>query len=229
MPIEIEQYEIDVQMLMRGLVHELRNPLSAILTASSLLPETATLDEESVMLLDVVRKESRRMNRILTEFSTFVKPPKPNFQNCDLALLTREVIQIWRRDSLELATEIEVSEKLPPTFSVWADPNLVQQSLTHLWNNAVEALPHGGNIELNGQIEGGHAHLRICDNGEGLNSQSQEKAFQPFFSTKGSATGLGLSIARMAVRACGGDCRMENVEGGVCAILELPLASENNA
>ncbi|HEX8463105.1 MAG TPA: histidine kinase dimerization/phospho-acceptor domain-containing protein, partial [Abditibacterium sp.] len=56
--------EIDVNALMRGLVHELRNPLSAIITASSLLLPAENMDEEAVMLLDVVQKEARRMNRI---------------------------------------------------------------------------------------------------------------------------------------------------------------------
>jgi nitrogen-specific signal transduction histidine kinase len=69
-----EYLDIDVQALMRGLVHELRNPLSAILTAASLLPGAPGLDEKPECSWCRF-KEARRMNRILTEFSTFAKPP----------------------------------------------------------------------------------------------------------------------------------------------------------
>ena len=78
---------------MRGLVHELRNPLSAVLTASSLVQGGADADEETTMLLDVIQKEARRMNRILTEFSHFVKPPTPQIETFDLGAL---VCSKWR-------------------------------------------------------------------------------------------------------------------------------------
>ena len=167
------------------------------------------------------------MNRILTEFSSFVKPPKPNLQDCDCSLLAREIVQSWQSESP--ASEIAIHDDLPANLAVFADPHLIQQALAHLWNNALEALPHGGEVWLHGETKGGRAYLWICDSGAGLTPEMQEKAFQPFFSTKGAATGMGLSIARATVRVCGGDCRLENGKVGARATIELPLKAENSA
>lgn len=226
MPIEFEKYEIDVQSLMRGLVHELRNPLSAILTASTLLPELEGADEESAMLLEVVRKESRRMNRILTEFSTFVKPPKPHLEVVDLAQIARGAMTRERNEFAHLP--LSFRDEMPLHIDVMADPNLTEQALSHILNNAVEAIPQGGEIVLRSEPVGRHICLQVCDSGVGLSALALEKAFQPFFSQKPAATGLGLSIARMALRAEGGDCRIENGAVGACVTLELPLATSHS-
>jgi len=232
-----EYLDIDVQALMRGLVHELRNPLSAILTAASLLPGSTGLDEETGMLLDVVAKEARRMNRILTEFSTFAKPPKPHVDTFDFAALTRECTGGEMNDENEAS--IEIRDDLPVQLWVLGDMQLVIQALQNVLENAREALPRGGVIVLQGGQSDEHAWLSIGDSGAGLSAQSLENAFQPFYSSKGASTGLGLSIARVAMRASGGECRIENIydetssadasqgvpkatSGGAVVTLELP-------
>ena len=221
---DLQSLDIDVQVLMRGLVHELRNPLSAILTASSLLPGAPGLDEETAMLLDVVSKEARRMNRILTEFSTFAKPPKAHLEALDLVEITREVLRV----ALKTSASIEVHDDLPAQLWAIADPHATIQALEHIMENAREALPEGGHIRLAGGESQEFAWLSINDSGAGLSEAALERAFQPFFSNKPSATGLGLSIARVMLRASGGNCRIENSHdggpNGARVTVELPLA-----
>ncbi len=216
--------DIDVQALMRGLVHELRNPLSAILTASSLLPGSPGLDEETEMLLGVVTKEAKRMNRILTEFSTFAKPPKPHIETLDVAQIAREL----SRGEVEAGQFIKLRDELPPHLWALSDAHLTVQALQNILENAREALPDGGTIRLAGGHKGQNVWLSIGDSGDGLSDQSLASAFQPFYSNKGASTGLGLSIARVAVRAAGGECRIENTPGGsshgAIVTLELPSA-----
>jgi len=233
-----EYLDIDVQALMRGLVHELRNPLSAILTAASLLPGAPGLDEETGMLLDVVSKEARRMNRILTEFSTFAKPPKPHIDAFDFAVLARECLGSEGNDPGE--NPIEIRDDLPIQLWALGDVQLVLQALQNVLENAREALPLGGVIVLQGGQSGEHAWLSVGDSGAGLSAHSLQNAFQPFYSSKGASTGLGLSIARVAMRASGGECRIENIHheglpddasqgvlketsGGAVVTLELPF------
>lgn len=222
--IELEHYEIDVQALMRGLVHELRNPLSAILTASSLLEGQSQIDEEGAMLLDVVTKESKRMNRILTEFSHFVKPPKPHAETFDLALLTREVVDEMSRDGSVSGSEIV--DSLPASIMAWGDAHHVGVAIRHIIHNAAESVDAGGSIELSASHKDDMVSLAIEDNGPGLPGDAAHQAFQPFFSTKPSSTGLGLPIARMTLRASGGDVTVENREStsGVLACLVLPAS-----
>lgn len=200
---------IDVHALMRGLVHELRNPLSAILTASSLLQGGEELDEESAMLLDVVGKESRRMNRILTEFSSFVKPPTAHPEIFDVARSLRELARELQTDGT-LNPNIEVRDELPAELMVCGDIVQSEQAFTHLLVNAGQAMPGGGTLHLH--TDGGEqtAHIFLDDSGAGLSPGELQRVFQPFFSTKPAATGLGLSIADALLRASGGQVCIHN-------------------
>lgn len=226
---DYQPLDIDVQALMRGLVHELRNPLSAILTASSLLPGTQGLDEETEMLLDVVTKESKRMNRILTEFSTFAKPPKPHIETVNLAVMAREAA----RSDVKADVPIVLHDELPEHIWVSADPQLTSQALQNICENAREAMPEGGHLRLRSGENQGKVWLEVTDSGAGLSQNALANAFQPFYSNKGSSTGLGLSIARVALRASGGDCRIENAHDGgpkgATVMVELPLAQSHSA
>lgn len=221
----IDIQDIDVNALMRGLVHELRNPLSAILTASNLLQAGADLDEETAMLLEVVQKESRRMNRILLEFSAFVKPPAARPEAFDLARTVRNVVGDMRREG-SLGEKIEVRDALPENLHANGDPEHIRRAVSAILENAAEELERGGLISLQAmQPEHGIA-LAVEDSGNGLEAADLEKAFHPFYSTKPQSTGLGLSVARAAARSSGGDIRIENgANGGARVTLVLPSAA----
>ncbi|RYG71103.1 HAMP domain-containing histidine kinase [bacterium] len=202
--------EIDVNALMRGLVHELRNPLSAILTASSLLQPNQVLDEESEMLIGVVQKESRRMNRILTEFSSFVKPPVPYVENFDLAELVRDALRDLTKEE-RFSGHIAIHDELPEKLWVRGDVVQTNQVLRHVLTNASEAMQEPGKLIVK-ICQSGPSSLLIEDSGSGLTHGAAERAFQPFFSTKPASTGLGLSISRGLLRAFGGNLDVENIE-----------------
>lgn len=220
-------YEINVQALMRGLVHELRNPLSAVLTASSLVQSGPDADEETAMLLDVIEKESRRMNRILTEFSHFVKPPRPNTQSFDLGEVACATVSHLKSEGAFAGVEIEgqLSDALPVT----GDPVQTEQALRHVLENAAQALQGGGQLRLSSDQSGALGCVIIEDSGGPLAPEVIEHAFQPFFSTKPASTGLGLSIARMALRAAGGDVTLEAGADGARVQLCLPLDTQHAA
>ena len=233
--------EIDVNALMRGLVHELRNPLSAILTAATLLRPAENidenLDEESAMLLEVVEKEARRMNRILTEFSSFVKPPAPHVASFDLALLVREVARELQKETA-FGAHISIHDSLPSQLHVYGDSIQTAQALRHVLFNAAEAMERGGTLRFSARIEGEKTTICIEDSGAGLHQNALEQAFQPFFSTKPAATGLGLSIARGLIRAEGGDLQLENLDenaahlegehSGARVMIHLPTPAHAN-
>lgn len=210
---------IDVHAMMRGLVHELRNPLSAILTASSLLESGQSVDEETTMLLDVIKKESQRMNRILTEFSLFVKPPLSHPENFDIAKVLRGLLHEMQTTGA-LDSSIQLRDELPANLLVFADPVQSYQAFQHLLNNAAQSMEKGGVLTLHTkasqQNESNLSNEResvvifLEDEGAGLSETALERAFQPFFSTKPAATGLGLSIACELLGASGGGVLVEN-------------------
>lgn len=220
-----DNYEIDVQALMRGLVHELRNPLSAVLTASSLVQSGNDVDEETTMLLDVIQKESRRMNRILTEFSNFVKPPKPQTETFDLGSLVCHVAASLQSDG---AFEgVEFAERLKIPVFVQGDPAQTEAALRHILENSADALAHSGSLHVWSEEDGNQGCILIEDSGGRLSADILAQAFQPFFSTKPAATGLGLSIARITILAMDGDITIEAGENGARLRLCLPLANQS--
>lgn len=223
-PLALESYEIDVQALMRGLVHELRNPLSAVLTASSLVQGGPDVDEETSMLLDVIQKESRRMNRILTEFSHFAKPPSPHLEAFDVAALTCDVAASLQREGAFV--EVAISKHLGAPVMVTGDPDHTERALFHVLQNAAQALQGGGSLRLWAEESDGFGCVLIEDSGGALSADVLKNAFQPFFSTKPASTGLGLSIARIALRVAGGDVAIEAGQQGARLRVCLPTASD---
>jgi signal transduction histidine kinase len=229
MPPSVPHSDIDVNALMRGLVHELRNPLSAILTASSLLQSGEGIDEESAMLIDVVQKESRRMNRILTEFSSFVKPPQSHPEVFDIAKALRNLTREMQKEEA-LLPNIEIRDELPAELLVLADPVQSSQAFHHILTNAAQAMENGGTLRLLTKNEGACTIIVLEDSGAGLSEQELQRVFQPFFSTKPAATGLGLSIASGLLRASGGTVLVENRDsngasaGGARVCVQLPSA-----
>ena len=226
-PLALESYEIDVQALMRGLVHELRNPLSAVLTACSLVQGDPNTDEETAMLLDVIQKESRRMNRILTEFSHFAKPPTPNLETFDLGTMACSVVGGLKKEGA--FKNVEISEELDETLLVTGDPLHTEGALHHILENAAQALKDGGFLHLWAEKLDGHGCLLIEDSGGAVSDEVLHHAFQPFFSTKPASTGLGLPIARMALRAASGDAAIEAGANGARLRVCLPLAASSAA
>lgn len=222
-----ESYEIDVQALMRGLVHELRNPLSAVLTAGSLVQGGPDADEETTMLLEVIQKEARRMNRILTEFSHFVKPPIAQIESFDLGALVCSVTADLARDGA--FNNVEISKRMERPVGVKGDPAQTEQALRHILENAAQALEKGGSLQLWAETDDDQGCVLIEDSGGELTADILQHAFQPFFSTKPASTGLGLSIARITILAMGGDLEIEAGQNGARLRLRLPLDDEATA
>ena len=214
----------NLQALLAGITHELRNPLAAMLTAASLLQDDAGLSEESVMLLSVVRKEARRMNQIMTEFALYVKPPQPYPEDFDLAELVCEVLAELRDEGVFPAS-VTVRQELPPALRAHADKHQMHQALHRILENAAEAmasLPNGtltlrgctepkAEHQAGGEAGDGRVLLCIEDNGPGFSPEDLQRAFLPFYSTKPQSTGLGLSTAQVAVQVAGGALWLENV------------------
>ncbi len=219
-----DSYEIDVQALMRGLVHELRNPLSAVLTAGSLVQSGNEVDEETAMLLDVIQKEARRMNRILTEFSHFVKPPTPQLEVFDLGKLVCGVSSTLEHDGAFHDVDIDRRMELP--VIVVGDPTQTEQAIRHILENSAQALQAGGSLQLWAEVDDDQGCVCVEDSGGAVDADVLQHAFQPFFSTKPAATGLGLSIARITILAMGGDITLEAGAHGARLRLCLPLAAE---
>ncbi len=201
--------EPDVRSLANGLAHTLRNPLSSIMTAADLVRDDPHIGGESVMLVEIIAKESRQLNRILTDFLNYVRPRSAQPEVFDLAHALRDSVGLLRREKA-LPDSIEVRDDLPPKLPAWGDESAIRQSLHHVVKNAVEAMQGNGTLRLAGELFDKRGRVHIEDDGPGFSHESLARAFEPFYSYTPECAGLGLAVAQSNVHRAGGRISIEN-------------------
>lgn len=207
---ELEQREVDFsQKLIKVLTHEIMNSVTPIIALSKVIEDSLLEElegsarpatERADLLRSVASIQSRGSGllRFVQAYSSLTNLPRPKFRDVDVADLLKQVdalmAPVLRESGVALATELE-----EPGLSVSADPEQIQQVLLNLVKNANEALAgtSGGRVTLRAAREphGGVA-VHVADNGPGIEEAQLENIFVPFFTTKRSGTGVGLSISR---------------------------------
>lgn len=220
----------DIGTLANGMAHSIRNPLSSIITAASLVNDDPNVSEETVMLLGVITKESRHLNQILTDFLSYVRPHPSQQSRFDIGEALQATVRTLRQDGT-LSDQIIVVDELPSDLWVEGDETQIRQALWNIVRNAGEAMSGGGTLSLSGSVESGKISLSIGDTGRGFSEKELARAFDPFFSNTSEGTGLGLTVARSTLAAIEGTIRIENKpapagteRGGACIVLQLPEA-----
>lgn len=191
-----------VGRLAASVAHEVNNPLQAITLHLQLLEEE-TLSEAGRGQLIVVQQELERIRRTTQRLLDFQKP-KPGVKSTqDLGELLETVLALAARrlDQVGISVDYRVDNHLPPVMAVG---DQLQQVFLNLILNAVDAMPEGGNLQIEARQRGAEAHVTFTDNGYGIESEAVDKIFEPFFSTKQSGTGLGLAVSHGIVTEHGG-------------------------
>jgi two-component system sensor histidine kinase PilS (NtrC family) len=217
--------------LAAGLAHEIRNPLASIAGSSQLLRESPGVPgEEATALLEIIERESRRLNGLITDFLTYAGPSARNVQSVDVAGLVGDVAEAIRAGE---ARDAGVSIVLPAMreMSVEGDPEQLRQVVWNLVRNALQASPRGGRIlvDVFEQIRQGTRYVvaTVSDSGPGIAPQDLGRIFNPFFTTKGGGTGLGLSISQRIVHSHKGFIEVRSVPGkGSTFSVFLPARAE---
>ncbi|HLH06534.1 MAG TPA: ATP-binding protein [Terriglobales bacterium] len=208
--------------LSAGLAHEIRNPLASIEGATSILLREPPSEERRVEFLEIIQKECRRLNRLLTQFLNFAKPAPPEYKTIPLDQLFDSVIGLAehtvRRDQITLCKEIPEGMQ-----ALECDPEQLTQVLLNLTINAIQAMPNGGAIVLGARRHGDDILMYVRDEGSGISERDMERIFDPFFTTKESGTGLGLPVAHQIVSRQGGVLSAtRNADKGMTFTIELP-------
>ncbi|HEX9205489.1 MAG TPA: ATP-binding protein [Candidatus Deferrimicrobiaceae bacterium] len=217
--------------LAAGLAHEIRNPLASIAGSSQLLRESSGVPgEDSAALLEIIERESRRLNGLITDFLAYAGPTARNVQTVNLPGLIRDVTEATRAGE---ARDRGVSISFPAMkeLSVEGDPEQLRQVVWNLVRNALQATPPGGRILVDSfeQIRQGSRYVvaTVTDSGAGISPQDLSKIFNPFFTTKEGGTGLGLSISQRIVHYHKGFIEVRSVPGkGSTFSVFLPATPE---
>jgi two-component system sensor histidine kinase PilS (NtrC family) len=221
--------------LSASIAHEIRNPLATVTGSVEMLRQIAADDEDTRSLLDMILKESARLNRIVTDFLDFARIKQQQCQEVDLSRVGHDVVSLFEHHPARTpGSEVELHCE-PGVATVAADPGQVQQMLVNLVQNSLEALDTDqGRVSI--RIESVprayaeaklHVDVTVCDNGPGIPEATEERIGQPFFSTKKKGTGLGLAIVQRLAIAAGGSLRWRNQpEGGAAFTVRLPVYSK---
>jgi len=212
-----------VGQLSAGLAHEIRNPLASLSGAVGIMRRNPTAEEKRQECLDIMDKECRRLNNLLTSFLDFARPRPPKFLAIDIAAVLDSVISLVSHtlDQRSISLRKETAIKLPP---LECDPELLKQVLVNLVINAIQASSDGGEISIQARVRGSDLAIQVKDRGSGVITENLDKIFDPFFTTKENGTGLGLSVAYQIVEQLGGNLQAEkNADRGMTFSVLLPI------
>jgi two-component system, NtrC family, sensor histidine kinase HydH len=210
--------------LSAGLAHEIRTPLASIEGAAAIVQRMSQA-ERSHELLDIIQKESRRLNRLLTSFLDFAKPRRPDLKMVEIDDLFNSVIALARHASNNPQLELR-KDTAPGLATLECDPEQLKQVLLNLMMNAIQAMPQGGTIVLAARENGNTVTIDVHDQGCGISEDNLERVFDPFFTTKESGSGLGLSVADQIIRQHGGLLTIvRSSPQGATVRISLPLKS----
>ncbi len=216
--------------LAAGLAHEIRNPLASITGSSQMLREASDLPETSRTLLDIIARESTRLNGLISDFLAYAGPKTKHVGTVDLRATIEEVLEAVRAGEAR-EKNVSVASAAAPGLHVSGDAEQLKQVVWNLVRNAIQATPGGGTVtvELFSQIRHRqpYAVMTVSDMGPGIDSAILGKIFNPFFTSKAEGTGLGLSISQRIVHYHRGfiEVRSNPGDGSVFSVF-LPACPE---
>jgi signal transduction histidine kinase len=207
----------------RALAHELKNPLTPIAMSVELLrdargrPDFGEILDESTR---AIGEEVRRLRRIVDEFSRFARLPAPALVPTPAGELAEGLLALYPAPpGVEMVRRVE-----PGLPAVRADRDQVLQVLLNLVQNALEAMPRGGRLELAVRREGAQVVFGVSDSGPGIPADLLPRIFEPYVTTKAGGTGLGLAIAERIVVEHGGRIEASSPPGqGATFLVRLPV------
>ena len=212
--------------LAAGVAHELNNPLGTILLYSDILVKECAPDSSQKEDLEMIVNETKRCKNIVGSLLEFARQHQVNAQPTDLNLLMQNVIEI--KQKLGIDQSIIVNIKLDPTLpKIQADSGQLQRVFINLIDNAVDAMPQGGQLTLlTKNTPTGMVTAEVADTGIGIPPENMSKLFTPFFTTKpvGLGTGLGLAIIYGIIKMHRGQINVKSQVGkGTTYTITLPL------
>lgn len=207
------------------IAHELRNPMTAIRGASQLLAQEA-IPPSAFPYIEIITEEVKKLSQIADEFLEFARPLTLTLKPVQLDQIIQRTVRVFEPHLQEHRIQVKLElENLPV---IEADPARLEQVLHNLIQNAIQAMPQGGELILRTGSSEGKVWFAVQDRGEGISEAIQAQIFNPFFTTRTKGTGLGLSIVKKIVEAHGGYIEVESREGeGTQMKVWLPCVSQD--
>ena len=200
--VRIQDRLAAVGRLAAAIAHEIRNPLTSIAGSVSMLSGASGMTEEQRQLLQIVTRESERLNNIITDFLAYSRGKQYRFDKVDLVLLLEDTLTLLEHRMVAEKTGIRIQRNLKfKEAATLADGDKIKQVFWNFSQNAVRAMKPGGTLTVSLESAGDDWQINFADTGHGMTPQQTEKIFEPFQSGFDGGTGLGLAIVYQIVQA----------------------------
>jgi PAS domain S-box-containing protein len=223
--LRLKESLAQVGELTAGIAHEFRNGLATIHGYARLIDRTA-LPDSFRPHLDGIRQETEALGEVVTNFLNFARPTPVLFSRVDLRAVVERAADEVRGEARAHGGQVTVQGEFP---AVDGDDVLLRQAFSNVVRNAVEACVGGSavpHVSIDGRVEGNNVKVSVDDNGPGIAPHARERIFQPFFTTKGRGTGLGLALVQKIIVTHNGRIHVAGApQGGASLQIVLPIAA----
>jgi two-component system sensor histidine kinase PilS (NtrC family) len=226
----VQQRLAAVGEMAAGIAHEIRNPLASMAGSMQILRQDLALTPDQAQLMDIVLRESERLNDTIRSFLAYAKPQRQALVRVDVRRVVTETATLLENSS-ELTETHAIAVDAPDSVWLNADEGQLRQIVWNLATNGLRAMPNGGRLTLGvrqgaGGDGGGEVVVDVRDQGTGIPPAELDGIFQPFRTGFARGTGLGLSIVQRIVADYGGEIRVTSAPGeGTCVSVRFPVSA----
>lgn len=215
------------------LAHEIRNPLGSIRGTAEILKDDYRPGDKKYEFLEILLKESDRLNRVVEDFLRLSRPQPLTIVPCNLGEELDSLVMLFTGEAKERGIHLEL--RANRSLEIRADKDKLRQAFLNIIMNAIQSMPAGGSLTIDAgwQDESGkdHSVVRIIfqDTGTGIPEDIRTKIFEPFFTTKQEGTGLGLAITKRIIEAHNGRIAAAGSPQGSVFTVYLPAGLESGS
>jgi PAS domain S-box-containing protein len=216
--------------LTRGVAHEVKNPINAIVLHLQLLQNKLRQDDpETRRHMDIISNEIHRLDRVVQILVDFTRPRDLRLEETDMRKILEEVAGLAAPDAGRQAIRI-AQELQPEPLVVRVDPDLIKQAILNLVLNGVQAMVQGGTLTITARRDDENVLIEVHDQGAGIPLDVQEKIFELYFTTKKGGSGIGLAQTYQIMQWHYGSVEFDSIVGaGTTFRLRLPAPSTKPA
>lgn len=214
-----------------GLAHEIRNPLGAMRGAIQVLQLKTPPESAEASLMEIILRESDRLNKIITNFLTYARPRVSNFSETDVREAVSDTFTLLKHSPDVKENHVLEADLPEKPVLISADSTQLKQIFWNLARNAIQAMEQGGTLSVKlEELKNERIRIIFKDSGCGMTAKQVEQLFEPFSTSTTGGTGLGLSIVYQIIRDHNGTINVRSLEGdGTTITVELPSVIKNQS